>query len=315
MDKQLKERKLQLHYYFNNESHSMDAIVRNQCETEIISILYEIANILDVSVTIESEARQEGGLRDIWRLANSNAGILSVIVGVASIAIPLLPKSDSELERLQKEELRLSIEEKRLRIQKLKQQANKDKIEPKTIKQVAEVVNESHKVITRRSNLFKHLCAYSKVTQVGVSELDCHGTPLVPESLIKRSKFKTFVLPSHRLPIQTFDDATIEIIAPVLGEGKYKWKGIWQGQHINFAMCDKDFKQSVLSQKMSFQSGSTIRCILKLNSKLDPLGDIVITGYSVTSVLSFGVDETPKGKIHRHQKKFEQAQLELFENA
>ena len=136
MDKQFKERELQFHYYFSNESHSMDAIVRNQCETEIISILYEIANILDVSVAIESEARQEGGLRDIWRLANSNAGILSVIVGVASIAIPLLPKSDSELERLQKEELRLSIEEKRLRIQTLKQQANKDKIKPKTTKQV-----------------------------------------------------------------------------------------------------------------------------------------------------------------------------------
>lgn len=195
MDKQLKERKLQFHYYFNNESHSMDALVRNQCETEIISILYEIANILDVSVTIESEARQEGGLRDIWRLANSNAGILSVIVGIASIAIPLLPKSDSELERLQKEELRLSIEEKSLRIQALKQQANKDKIEPKTIKQVAEVVNESHKVITRRSNLFKHLCAYSKVTHIGVSELDCHGKPLVPESLIKRSKFKNLYCP------------------------------------------------------------------------------------------------------------------------
>ncbi|WP_341661808.1 hypothetical protein [Vibrio sp.] len=314
MDKQLKESKLQFHYYFNDESHSMDAIVRNQCETEIVSILYEIANILDVPLVIESEARQEGGLRDIWKLANSNAGILSVIVGIASIAIPLLPKSDSELERLQKEELRLSIEEKRLRIQTLKQQANKDKIEPKTIKKVAEVVNENHKVITRRSNLFKHLCAYSKVTKIGISELDCHGAPLTPESLIRRSKFKAFVLPSHRLPVQTFDDTTIEIIAPVLGEGKYKWKGIWQGQNINFAMCDKEFKQSILNQKMSFQSGSIIRCILKLSSKLDQIGDIVITGYSVTSVLSFGVDETPKGKIHRHQKKFEKAQLDLFEN-
>lgn len=179
---------------------------------------------------------------------------------------------------------------------------------------MADVVNENYKIITRRSNLFKHLCAYPKVTKIGINKLDCNGIPSAPESLILRSAFKKFVLPSHRLPIQTFDNAIIEIIAPVLGQGRYKWKGIWQGQNINFAMCDKDFKQSVLNQKMSFKSGSIIRCILSVRSKLDHIGDIVITGYSVETVLSFGIDDTPQGRAHRHQSNLEKAQGDLFEN-
>lgn len=314
MDAQLKEDRFQIHYYFNDDSHSMDALVRNRCEIEIISILMEIANILDVSLKVESEARLEGGLRDIWKFTNANAGILSVIVGVASIALPLLPKSDSELERLQKEDLRLSIQERKLRIKTLKQQVSLDKVEPESIEKMAEIVNENYKVITRRSNLFKHLSEYSKITTIGINGLNSSGIPSSPESLIPRSAFKKFVLPSHKLPPQTFDDATIEIISPVLGQGRYKWKGIWQGQNINFAMGDKCFKQDVLNQKMSFQSGSVIRCILSVNSKLDHTGEIVITEYSVTTVLSFGVDKTRQGKIHRHQTELEKAQFNLFEN-
>ena len=73
--------KFQMHYYFGDDSHTMDALVRNRCEAEVIAILTEIAKTLDESILIECEAHREGGLRDIWQLANANAGVLSVIVG------------------------------------------------------------------------------------------------------------------------------------------------------------------------------------------------------------------------------------------
>jgi hypothetical protein len=38
--------KLQLHYYLNNGSHSMDALVRNKCEAEILAVIQEISNVL-----------------------------------------------------------------------------------------------------------------------------------------------------------------------------------------------------------------------------------------------------------------------------
>ncbi|MBN3573090.1 hypothetical protein JYA57_08390 [Vibrio neptunius] len=317
MDKQVLVNKFQLHYYFNDDSHSMDALVRHQCEAEVIAILFEIAATINEHIQIESEARQEGGLRDIWRVASANAGILSVIVGIASIAIPLLPKSDSELERLQKEELRLSIEERKLRIEKLKAEVRSERVSLKTVSQVAEVVNENYKVITRRSNLFKSLSAYPKVTKLGINGLTASGSDAMPESQISRAAFKQFVLPSHRLPIQTIDNAVIEIVSPVLRQGNYRWKGIWQGQNISFAMKDLSFKQDVLSKQISFQHGSSIRCVMDIRSKLDQVGEIIITSFSVVTVLEHGhgVDshKTPQGGAYHHLRGLEDAQGDLFE--
>ncbi|NOJ21205.1 hypothetical protein [Vibrio coralliilyticus] len=319
MDKQVLANKFQVHYYFNDDSHSMDALVRHQCEAEIIAILFEVATTIDENIQIESEAHQEGGLRDIWKVANANAGILSVIVGIASLAIPLLPKSDSELERLQKEELRLSIEERKLRIEKLKAEVKSERVTSETVSKVAEVVNENYKVITRRSNLFKYLSAYPKVTKIGINGLTESGSDAMPELHISRAVFKKFVLPSHRLPIQTIDDAVIEIVSPVLRQGNYRWKGIWQGQNISFTMKDISFKQDVLSKQISFQHGSCIRCVMNIRSKLDHIGKIVITSFSVETVLEHGhgVDshETPQGSAYHHRRGLEAAQGDLFETS
>ncbi|ENM3825773.1 hypothetical protein AB5A11_003551 [Vibrio cholerae] len=46
--------KLEIHYYFNDESHNIDAIVRNKCEAEILAILLEAANILSSNNSINS---------------------------------------------------------------------------------------------------------------------------------------------------------------------------------------------------------------------------------------------------------------------
>ena len=54
MDKQVLANKFQVHYYFNDDSHSMDALVRHQCEAEIIAILFEVATTIDENIQIES---------------------------------------------------------------------------------------------------------------------------------------------------------------------------------------------------------------------------------------------------------------------
>lgn len=35
--------RLQLHYYFDDESHFMDAHVRNKCEGELLAIIHEVS--------------------------------------------------------------------------------------------------------------------------------------------------------------------------------------------------------------------------------------------------------------------------------
>ena len=38
--------KLELHYYLNNESHVMDALVRNKCEAELLAIIFDVSDLL-----------------------------------------------------------------------------------------------------------------------------------------------------------------------------------------------------------------------------------------------------------------------------
>ena len=62
---------IEMHYYLNDESHSMNAFVFNKCEHEILGILNEIASKLDCYPLIEVEPIANGGLRS-WLKLDSN---------------------------------------------------------------------------------------------------------------------------------------------------------------------------------------------------------------------------------------------------
>jgi hypothetical protein len=81
-------------------------------------------------------------------------------------------------------------------------------------------------------------------------------------------------------------------------------------------MIDKDFKEDVLFERISFQHGSAITSVLYIHKKLDEIGEIVITGYSVDTVLD-NIDgqkrsETVQGRQYRHHKKLVDNQGDLF---
>ena len=54
---------IEFHYWFDDESHAMDAIVFNKCEYEFLGIAKEIAQKLKVELEIETEPLGEGGLQ------------------------------------------------------------------------------------------------------------------------------------------------------------------------------------------------------------------------------------------------------------
>ena len=61
---------------------------------------------------------------------------------------------------------------------------------------------------------------------------------------------------------------------------------------------------------------TTIECVLNIHRKLDEIGEIVITGYSVETVI-LKVDgqiseETPQGKRYKYEKKQLESQGDLF---
>lgn len=322
--------RFQIHYYLANESHAMDAFVRNKCESELLALFQEVCTTLGVSIRVESIPFEDGGLREFWKVYGENATqinttltILTLLISVSSVILSRIPVADPEKEARERaiqeltiEEKRLAIEEKRLALEKLREEMKAGKTTPETIDKAAKAAEFNLKIQSRRSNFYKHLTGYEKVTAVGFSAVDESNNDVLAERMVPRSDFRKYVLIDNNLPTETIDGACIEIVAPVLKEGNYKWKGIYDREPISFSMTDADFKNAVLQEKVAFQHGSYINCVLHIHRKFNEIGDIEITGYSVITVLDKTdggtTHETLQGKKHRAYKKFIKDQRDLF---
>ena len=320
----------EIHYYLADESHKMDAFVRNRCETELLAIFQEVCATLGVSISIDAAALQDGGLKELWKAVGDNKdqintvlAIFAIVLSIVTLASSRMPVLDLEKDAREKkiqeltiEEKQLVIEEKKLSLEKIKKEFSEGRPSKEAIDGAAKTTEHSLKVQTRRSNFYKYLSNYEKVTAVGFSPLDNEDKPTDIERVVPRSDFGHYVLTTNLLPIETIEDATIEIVAPVLKEGNYKWKGTYRGEPINFWMTDAEFKNSVLRKEISFQHGSCINCVLQIHRKFDELGDVVVTGYSVATVIDKtdgGVAvETAQGKRHRAIKPLIKNQQNLF---
>jgi hypothetical protein len=180
-------------------------------------------------------------------------------------------------------------------------------------------IDSKPKVAARKSNFYKNLADYEKVTGIGIVSLNSNNMPITDERFVARSDFKKFIINTTELPIEIIEDAQIKIISPVLDEDNYKWKGLYQGVPINFAMTDAEFKNAVLRKEISFQHGSIIRCALNIYKKFDEIGNVIITGYSVVTVIETGdgaiSSETAQGRRYRAHRRFNKNQEGLFEDS
>lgn len=308
--------KLELHYYFDNTSHSMDAFLRNKCEAEVLAVFQEIADTLGIQIAVESVAHREGGLKEIWQFLGKNKDQLTLLIAIIVLILSRFPPSNSELDKLTKEVTRLTIEEKMLNIEKLKRELRSGSLQSNAVESASSVIDGSLKVATRKSNFYKNLIGYKRVTGIGLTPLTKDSIPTENEKFIDRSDFNKFILLTDKLPVLVVEDATIEIVAPVLKEGNYHWRGIYEGTPIGFAMIDEEFKNSVLREEVSFQHGSIIECVLNIHRKIDEIGDIVVTGYSVVTVIKKSdgamTFETNQGKRHLARRKDAEDQINLF---
>ena len=59
---------IELHYWFNDDTHTMNAIVFNKCEYNLLGIVNELAAKLKIEIEIETEPLANGGLRSWLRL-------------------------------------------------------------------------------------------------------------------------------------------------------------------------------------------------------------------------------------------------------
>jgi hypothetical protein len=311
---------IELHYYLVDRRHSMDAVLRNLCESELLALFHEVSSVLGVPVSIEAQALREGGLKEIWKWIGQNSPQLNLVLAIAAIMIALAPQvHQSGAEKLTEQLTELKIEKTQLEIEKLKKElqqmpaGTEDVVKHNAI----HFLKNDPRVVVRRSNFYKHLSTNNTVTGIGIVPYDTSSEPIQPEVAVPRSDFEQFVLTTQTLKPEIVDEAAIELVSPVLREGKFKWKGIYNGKAINFSMHDATFRHQVLREEVTFQHGTVLDCVLEVSRKLDEVGEIEITDYAVKTVIKKYDDaqsiETSQGRAYKDAKRLRESQGEMFD--
>ena len=270
---------IKLHYYLNDNSHSMNAFIHNAMEKEFLEFLKEVAKILQIDIEIEVEAREEGGLIDFIIVGIKNEKVQEVLAQILVTVITSLVidyftggrekrrgiQLDNELKKLAIEEKKIELEAKMLQLQNLQDNMEKAK--------------ESKELKKRSSNFYKKAVC-DKIDKIGYTIGEDSE-----EIVVSRDEFEDFI--HHETEgTESIDNANIEIISPVLKRDKYNWKGIYRDEAISFKMEDKEFKEQVINQEHQFSNGTVIICQLEIHRIYDEEGEEIKVSYSVTSVNS-----------------------------
>lgn len=254
---------LGIHYYFDDDSHSMNAFIRNQMEKNYLDIIAEIAKILGAEIKIESQARKEGGIIDFLLL---NIDIKDAVVAGIVFLAPAINKIITHYLTGNHKKDNLDNELKKLKIEKhkIENEAEKQKLQALSI-----ALDNNVKIRRLLSNLYKRAKQCSKIAKIGYIDYKDNQTI---EAVVNRDNFSDFILDTSS-DIEIDDNATIEIISPVLKEGKFKWRGIYKGKKIDFSMGDYGFKKSVIEKRHNFENGSTIISKLEIKNTFDEFGE------------------------------------------
>lgn len=310
---------IELHYWFNDDSHAMDAVVFNRCEYEFLGIAKEIAQKLKVDLEIETEPLGEGGLRSWFKFKAKDKDAIKVGVILYIITnlfgTPLTTTID-ELTRMAIHSVFESTEVKRLKEQKKIAELELDiaKIEAET-ERLSSGIDENV-VKKKRSNYYENISSCQKITKVTISITDNLKTNFYLKREVVREDFLNYIMTSDELEPDSDENAVIEIISPVLKKGRYKWSGIYNGEVIQFTMKSNEFKTLVQTGRVLFKNGSSINCHLITHKNINNEGEIKIVGYEVILVNSYFENdkpiETPEGKRNRQIREAELNQLLLF---
>ena len=307
--------KLELHYFLRDETHTMNAFIRNECEKELLIIFKEVAQSLELNIEIESEAYKEGGLKEVWTFLGNHGVQITLLVTVLGIILSRIPVENKELVKLQIENLELDNEQKRQELRILKNNLKQEPLTEKAIEGIVKILDKDYKIIWHKSNFYKKLNSYSKVTKITTIKLNEQNKPVEKERTVERNQFSNLILRSDTFPPYIDEEALIDIISPVLKKGNFSWKGFYKGEIINFEMKDQDFKNSVLNKDIEFSNGTSIKCVLHQNRKIDETGLVKVIQNKVLTVIEIiiGADYklTDQGMKFKREKKRINDQLKL----
>jgi hypothetical protein len=307
---------LELHYYFKNETHTMDAFVQNKCEYDFLGVIKEVASFYKIDVFIETEPLANGGIRRLFTLVSkeeSKKSTITIAFVVSLITAVFVTPITSSIDAATKKLIERIFENPELKIlekEKLKLEIENLKLD---IKEKNSSLQQNNFIKRKRSNFYESLEKYPKVNQVSFLVRNLYKNEIGLQKDVLRENFKDFVLISDDLEPVRIENAIIEIISPVLKDGTYRWMGIYNGSIIPFNMKSIEFKNLVRTGIVQFKNGTSINCFLEIRRKIDNEGLEKIVGYDVLRVNNYFENdkpiETPEGRHHRQKKEADKRQL------
>lgn len=278
---------LQLHYFFNDETHTIDSFLRNECEKELLFLFKEIAETLELPLKLETEPTEEGGFKEIWKFLGKYPNQITLIVSVAAMVLSRFPVENKELTKLQIENLRLDNEIKRKELKKLNlENLNEDdELSDDLVKDSINLVNKNYKISWRKSNLFRKLNNYQKVDSIEIQRLKDKSSVGPPRQVLK-SNFEKFILKSDDLPNLELEGATIDVISPAIKSGNFRWKGFYNNDIITFEMNDSQFRNHVLRGNVHFSNTFSIKVNMTQIRKIDQDGNVKATNTMINRVIA-----------------------------
>jgi len=294
----------------------MNAFIRNECEKELLTIFKEVILSLDIEIDVESEAFKEGGLKEIWKFLGKNGVQITLVLTVFVLVLSRIPVENKELVNLQIENLELDNELKRQELKKIKNEVKtNEELTEEVVERVLEILDNDYKIIWHKSNFYKKLNFYPKVTKLATQRLNEQNEPVEKERTVERQDFRKFILRSDTFPPNIDEEALIDIISPVLKKGNFSWKGFYKGDIISFEMNDQMFKNSVLNKEIEFINGTAIKCVLHQNRKIDETGFVKIVQNKVLTVIEIITEDnylaTEQGKRYKRDKDLKNDQFKL----
>lgn len=302
----LKSNQVQLHYFFSDNSHGFDAIVRNECEKELLNLYHDIAKSLDFKLLVQSEPPKDGGFIELWKFIGDNPNQVTLIVSAVALILSRIPVENKKLTKLQIENLKLDNELKKTELRELKLKAkNENEIDEELIKKVVELLLIDYKIIWRRSNFYKKMTFYKRIYKISSRRL-FNGEEVGHEREISQNEFYNFVLLSDVLPKNEIEEAVIDLISPVLKTGNFFWKGFYNNDIVNFQMTDPNFKLMVQHGQIPLNNKVILNTVLVQDQKIDENGEVKVTKCAVTLVIKYSVNGTehitPEGQQYLNSK-------------
>lgn len=306
----VQEFRFELHYFLDDNSHKMNALLKNRAEYDLIRLFYAINDIIGVDGEYEIEALEPGGQRNfftyktvkkLYKGLNKNGALVALLTG---LILYYIEKNDTAQTN------QLEVVEKNIDLYK-KIYGDDISLPSAWLPKVIDSINNDHKVQSLKSNFFEKLTLQTKIEKISFGHIDEQKKPLMPFIEIERKDFYKQILSQKDLPAIKEYYVDIEIVSPVLTNKKVSWKGIYKGKSINFRMDDSVFTRKVINKEYSFINGTHITCDMETQRKINDDGEIDITDIIITNVVSIN-NGTPQNIIRNRNKGTNGNQLTLF---